>query len=77
VWEFVAEARAPSADAVKRMAGLLKPPPTAEEPWYIIKGGSYAKPVQAAVVYEWISVPARFSGLDIGFRCVKDPPAAE
>lgn len=77
VWEFVAEARAPSADAVKRMAGQLKPPPTAEEPWYIIKGGSFAAPVQAAVVFEWSSVPARLAGRDIGFRCVKDPPAAE
>ena len=73
VWEFVDELRTPSPGAVANFATILKPPPTAQEPWYVVKGGAYNRDLNAAAVYEWISVPARLAQPDIGFRCAKDP----
>lgn len=74
VWEFVAEPVTPSAQALKIFAELLRPPPSRDEPWYTIRGGSYVQPLPRNVAYEWGAVPARFRGPDIGFRCVKDAP---
>jgi serine/threonine-protein kinase len=71
VWEFVDDLKTPSAQAVRSFAAILKPPPTATEPWYVIRGGSYRRPLTDGVVYEWTSIPARFSAPDIGFRCVR------
>jgi len=72
VWEFVDDLKTPSAQAVRSFAAILKPPPTATEPWYVIRGGSFKRPLTDGVVYEWTSIPARFSGPDIGFRCAKN-----
>jgi serine/threonine-protein kinase len=72
VWEFVDDLKTPSAQAVRSFAAILKPPPTATEPWYVIRGGSYRRPLSDGVVYEWTSIPARFAGPDIGFRCAKN-----
>jgi serine/threonine-protein kinase len=72
VWEFVDDLKTPSAQAVRSFAAILKPPPTATEPWYVIRGGSYRRPLADGVVYEWTSIPARFAGPDIGFRCAKN-----
>ena len=72
VWEFADDLRTPSAQAVRSFAAILKPPPTATEPWYVIRGGSYKRPLTDGVVYEWTSIPARFSAPDIGFRCAKN-----
>jgi formylglycine-generating enzyme required for sulfatase activity len=72
VWEFADDLKTPSAQAVRSFAAILKPPPTATEPWYVIRGGSYRRPLADGVVYEWTSVPARFSAPDIGFRCAKN-----
>jgi serine/threonine-protein kinase len=72
VWEFVDDLKTPSAQAVRSFAAILKPPPTATEPWYVIRGGSYRRPLTDGVVYEWTSIPARFAGPDIGFRCAKN-----
>ena len=41
VWEYVDELRTPSDAAVKHYATIMNPTPTAREPWYIIKGGSF------------------------------------
>jgi hypothetical protein len=38
----------------------------------VIRGGSYRRPLADGVVYEWTSIPARFAGPDIGFRCAKN-----
>jgi serine/threonine-protein kinase len=73
VWEFADDLKTPSAEAVQRFAAILKPPPTATEPWYVIRGGSFTRPLTDGVVYEWTSIPARFSAPDIGFRCAKNP----
>jgi formylglycine-generating enzyme required for sulfatase activity len=72
VWEFADDLKTPSAQAVRSFAAILKPPPTATEPWYVIRGGSFKRPLKDGVVYEWTSIPARFSAQDIGFRCAKN-----
>ena len=72
VWEFADDLKTPSAQAVRSFAAILKPPPTAAEPWYVIRGGSFKRPLTDGVVYEWTSIPARFSAGDIGFRCAKN-----
>jgi eukaryotic-like serine/threonine-protein kinase len=73
VLEYVRNEITPSMEAVERFAKIVQPPPAMNEPWYSIKGGSFSMPLEAAVPWEWSAVPARFSGPDIGFRCVKDP----
>jgi formylglycine-generating enzyme required for sulfatase activity len=72
VWEFADDLKTPSAQAVRSFAAILKPPPAATEPWYVIRGGSFKRPLTDGVVYEWTSIPARFSAPDIGFRCAKN-----
>ncbi len=72
VWEFVDELKTPSEPAVKSFAQILKPPPTAAEPWYTIRGGAFDRPLSDGVLYEWTSVPARFAAPDIGFRCARN-----
>ena len=74
VFEFVDELRPPSIPAVESLArsGRLNPPPTATEPWYVTKGGSFRYPLAAIVTHEWLSVPARLASPDIGFRCAKN-----
>lgn len=72
-WEMVDGEIAPSSQAVAQFARLLSPPPTAEEKWIAIRGGSFNTPLRAAVGYEWSPIPERFSSSDIGFRCAKTP----
>jgi serine/threonine-protein kinase len=72
VSEFVGELKTPSDMAVKSFAQLLKPPPSATEPWYTIRGGAFDRPLAQGVAYEWTSVPERFAAPDIGFRCAKN-----
>lgn len=71
VLEYVDDQITPSAAAVLKFATVLNPPAMANEPWYSVKGGSFDKPLAAAVSYEWIPIPARYSAPDIGFRCVR------
>ncbi len=71
VLEYVDDQITPSPAAVQQFATVLKPPAMANEPWYSVKGGSFAKPLAAGVAYQWIPIPARFSAPDIGFRCVR------
>jgi formylglycine-generating enzyme required for sulfatase activity len=72
VWEFVDDLRTPSAQAVEYFAAILKPPPTAAEPWCTIRGGSFKLKLPESTVYEWTSVPVRFAAPDIGFRCARN-----
>ncbi len=71
VWELVGEVKTPSDMAVKSFSQILKPPPSASEPWCTIHGGAFDRPLAQGVAYEWTSVPARFAAPDIGFRCAK------
>ncbi|MFB3776394.1 MAG: bifunctional serine/threonine-protein kinase/formylglycine-generating enzyme family protein [Bryobacteraceae bacterium] len=72
-WEFVDELVTPSPGALQAFARLLTPPPTADEPWYTIRGGAFDIPLVENAAFEWSAVPARFRAPNIGFRCVKDP----
>jgi formylglycine-generating enzyme required for sulfatase activity len=71
--EFVEADVTPSAAVVAHFARLLSPPPTAQEKWCQIRGGSFNTPLIAAVTYETSSVPERFFSSDIGFRCARNP----
>ena len=75
VVEFVDDLIVPSDAAVgywkDRLSGA---PPTADEPWCTIRGGSYLDPLSNCVTYEWGSLPARHRGEQIGFRCAQDAP---
>jgi formylglycine-generating enzyme required for sulfatase activity len=73
VWEFVDQLRAPSPDALKSFP-KLKPPPRADEDWYMIRGQSCGEPLLDAVIWESAPVPARWKDVYIGFRCVKNVP---
>jgi eukaryotic-like serine/threonine-protein kinase len=71
-WEFVDELITPSNGAMQAFAKIMTPPPTADEPWYTIRGGAFDVPLVENVAFEWSAVPARFRASNIGFRCVKD-----
>jgi serine/threonine protein kinase len=72
VWEFVDELSTPSPQAIQSFRDLLKPPPTKDEPWYRIMGGSYEEPLLPRATHDSAYIPARFRSTSIGFRCVKD-----
>jgi len=71
-WEFVDQPQTPSEAALKAFRKLLQPPPTATEPWYTIRGGSFRQPSLGSLMYDRAVVPARYHNDDIGFRCAKD-----
>ena len=73
VWELVDRLRPPSPQALKSYP-KLKPPPSADEPWYMIPGQSCGEPLLDAVISESAPVPARWKDIYIGFRCVKNAP---
>ncbi len=72
VWEFVEEDASPTPAALQAFAGLLKPPPTADEQWCGIRGGAYDLPLLDQGLWDDNIVPARHRAYNIGFRCVKD-----
>ena len=72
-WEMVEGDITPSAAAVAMFSTLVTPPPTQQEKWVAIRGGSFNTPLAAAVSYEWSPIPERYSSGDIGFRCARDP----
>ncbi len=75
-WEMVEGEVTPSNDAVAMFQKLIAPPgfqekTMAQEIWIQIRGGSFNTTLKAAVTYEFSSIPERYSGADIGFRCAK------
>ena len=72
VWEWVNQPRTPSEPALENFAAL-QPPPTATEPWYMIRGGGYSDKLVDSYLYDFATVPARHHAKNIGFRCVKTP----
>jgi serine/threonine-protein kinase len=72
-WEMVEGSVTPDAAAIAKFFGLLDPPPTAQEKWIQIRGGSFNTPIAAAVAYEGTPIPERYAASDIGFRCAKTP----
>ncbi len=73
VWEWVEKPHTPSALAVENRQNALKPPATATEPWHYVKGGSFDYGIAEALSFEFVSLPARFAGPNIGFRCALLP----
>jgi formylglycine-generating enzyme required for sulfatase activity len=72
VWELIDDPITPSAGALEHFRAILKPPPSASEPWCSIRGGSFV--TGSVPVYEFSAIPERYQSTDIGFRCVKDAP---
>jgi formylglycine-generating enzyme required for sulfatase activity/predicted Ser/Thr protein kinase len=72
-WEMVEGSVTPSPLALTRFAALLNPPPTAQEPWISIRGGSFSERLSPALTYDSSSIPERYAEKNIGFRCAKTP----
>jgi hypothetical protein len=72
-WEMVEGTVTPSANAIAMFAAVMTPPATVQEPWITMRGGSFDRPLEAGLAYDAVSIPERFSGRDVGFRCAKDP----
>ena len=72
-WELVEQLSTPSARAVDTFKKLVSPEPGPQEPWYTIRGESFSDKLDDSVIWDSTTVPARFHGPNIGFRCVKDP----
>ncbi len=70
VFELVDQSMPPTPEAIQNFAALLTPKPTVDEPWCMIRGGSFKDPVPP--VFESGRIPERFHSDDIGFRCVRD-----
>lgn len=68
--EMVEGEAKPAPQDITKFAALLNPPLTEDEPWMLIRGGSYLEPLMP--VYEARVAPARYTAVDIGFRCAKD-----
>jgi formylglycine-generating enzyme required for sulfatase activity len=71
VWELVDEFKTPGPHALE-FGKQLKPPATPDEPWYTIRGASFSDPLPKDVIWDSITVPARWKNANIGFRCAKD-----
>jgi serine/threonine-protein kinase len=71
VWEYVDEPVTPNAEAIRFYRSLLKPAPTATEPWVSTRGGSFRMQLSPDLVWDYQPVPERFADAAIGFRCVQ------
>jgi serine/threonine-protein kinase len=71
VSEMVEGEITPSPGAKAAFASRLTPPPTDQDKWITMRGGSFHTNLDFAVTYESVSIPERFSSSDIGFRCAK------
>jgi formylglycine-generating enzyme required for sulfatase activity len=72
VWELVDQLSNPGPQALEIFGKLLNPKPSAEEPWYTIRGQSFTEPVEQNVLGDFLTIPTRWKNSNIGFRCVKD-----
>ena len=72
-WEWVYDLTQASQEAVNLFKDLVKPPPTANDPWYVIRGDAFNKALDEKVIFDVATVPAVFKAPQIGFRCIKDP----
>jgi formylglycine-generating enzyme required for sulfatase activity len=72
VWELVNQVGTPSDRAMQYFAGVMKPPPSRDEPWYTIRGVSFSDDLPNEALWDSTTVPARWKDANIGFRCAKD-----
>jgi formylglycine-generating enzyme required for sulfatase activity len=80
VWQWVDTRGEADATAFRRLSQNfkdLRPPLSATEPMYQVRGGSFrygiADSDRPKLVNDWLVLPARLASDDLGFRCVKDP----
>jgi serine/threonine-protein kinase len=71
-WELVEQEMTPSPEAIEHYRILIDPPPKSTEPWYQMRGMSFGMSLASEAVRDYGTVPARFAGPSIGFRCAKD-----
>jgi serine/threonine-protein kinase len=75
VWEWVDQVNTPPAEKLKSFSQMLRPAPTADEPWYTTRGESFQEgKLEDGVLYDVSTVPGRWKNANIGFRCVKSAP---
>ena len=79
VWELIDQMSPPGEGAFANFTDLFKrlklAPPTRTEPWYMMRGQSFAEEkLDPAGLYDSSTVPERGPAPNIGFRCVRDPP---
>ena len=79
-WELVDAplmADAATVEAFLKFAGpagaQMNPPPSVDEKWIQIRGGSFQTTVASAVASSFVAIPERYATADIGFRCAKTP----
>ncbi len=72
VWEFVEQLSTPGPKALDHFTKHMKPPPEMDEPWYMIRGGSFRDQLTDNIVWDSSTTPARWRAANIGFRCVKE-----
>jgi len=73
VWEMVFELTPPSDHQLHNPDyRSLNPPPTREDSWYQIRGGSFKEGFQDGLIWDASAVPSRWKNTNIGFRCVKE-----
>ncbi len=78
VWELVDQVSPPGGLAFAKFTEIFKElklaPPTRTEPWYMIRGQSFAaeERLDPAGLWDTSTVPERGAANNIGFRCVKD-----
>jgi formylglycine-generating enzyme required for sulfatase activity len=71
-WELVEQLAQPSQQALENFRIALQPPPTPDEPWYMIRGGGFDTPLTDTLLWDSTTVPARWKAPNLGFRCAKD-----
>jgi formylglycine-generating enzyme required for sulfatase activity len=69
--EMVEGVANPDDATVELFAQYLNPPPTRQEPWIQIRGGSYNTALSAAAGYSFKVIPERYSSPEVGFRCAR------
>lgn len=71
--EFTADTGTPTVADLRQYEAMVDPPARMDEPWVIVKGGSFQNKLEETSIHLGEVVPARYRAPDLGFRCVKDP----
>jgi serine/threonine-protein kinase len=73
VWELVAQVGSPTKQGLQYFSQHMKPPPTADDAWYTIRGGSFSDgSLPDRILWDSTNIPARWKNSNIGFRCARD-----
>ncbi len=74
VFELIDQTDTPSDTRLAYFANILKPAPSRNDTWYVIRGQSFLKgdTLAPGVLWDTTTVPIQWKDPNIGFRCVKD-----